>query len=584
MKRFTPFASATSDALPRGERDAQPLIGLSANIDEQTSRLHHAYVRSVEQAGGVPVISPATTDAGVLRRLVETLDGLILTGGADVGGEYFGEKTLEGLAEVDPGRDAYDFLLLKLAADRQLPIFGICRGMQVINIAFGGGLWQDIPTQYPGNPLDHKVLANKEKSAHDVEIAPDSLLSKFFSTRRIGVNSRHHQAVAAIAPGFSISASAPDGITEAIEAYPVRRIFGVQWHPENMAAEGNDKGMQALFEFFTAESALFKRAKSIHRRALVLDSHCDTPMLFGDHTIDIGRRSEVAKVDLPKMTEGLVDGAFVVAYLPQGPLDDASRRAATQKAEELLAEMQRQIDANEQYAGQARTMRDAAALKAENKKSIFLAIENGYALSKDPDNLERFQKMGVTYITLCHNGANDLCDSAAGEPLHGGLSPLGKTIVAKMNRLGIAVDISHAAPSTVADVLEISTKPIIATHASARARCDHPRNLSDDQLRAIAEKGGVIQSCLYAGFLAQDRPATILDAVAHIEHIIQIVGIDHVGIGSDFDGGGGIPGCDSANELINLTVELLRRGHSEQNLENILGGNLRRVLTEIQNV
>ena len=579
---FTDFATASFGSRPRGGRDDQPLIGLSVNVDGETSRLHHAYVQSVLDAGGTPLLIPATTDADALRRAVECIDGLILTGGSDVGGRYFGEETLEGFTDVNPLRDAYDFLLLRLAADRQLPVFGICRGLQVINIAFGGTLWQDVPSQYPSTPLEHSILVPREKPAHPVSVAEGSVLASVFAKSRIEVNSRHHQAIKEVAEGFRATAIAPDGIVEAIEAYPLKRIMGVQWHPENLAAEGDDEDMKALFRFFAAEAALFRKAKDIHRRHLTVDSHCDTPMLFARRTVDMGRRDPVAKLDFAKMAEGKTDAAFVAAYLPQGPRDAASCEQATRKAVSLLEEVKRQIAENAAYAGQAAAFADADTLKREGRRAVFLSVENGYAIGRDLRNIGMFRDMGVAYITLCHNGANDLCDSAAGDPEHGGLSPLGREAVREMNRLGVAVDLSHAAPTTFCDVLRESGAPVICSHSSARALCDHPRNLTDDQIRALAAAGGVIQICLYGPFLATGREATLMDAVDHIDYVVRLAGVDHVGIGSDFDGDGGIAGCNNASEFINITVELLRRGYTGEQSGKILGGNLRRVMDAVQ--
>ena len=176
-------------------------------------------------------------------------------------------------------------------------------------------------------------------------------------------------------------------------------------------------------------------------------------------------------------------------------------------------------------------------------------------------------------MTLCHNGDNDICDSARGCNTHNGVSEFGEQVIKEMNRLGIMVDLSHASERSFYDALEMSTEPIVCSHSSCRALCDHPRNLTDDQMRKLAAKDGVMQITFYNGFLRTDGQASILDAVAHLNHAVQVMGIEHVGIGTDFDGDGGVPGLASASELINLTRRLLRERYSEDDLRLIWGGN-----------
>jgi microsomal dipeptidase-like Zn-dependent dipeptidase len=185
-------------------------------------------------------------------------------------------------------------------------------------------------------------------------------------------------------------------------------------------------------------------------------------------------------------------------------------------------------------------------------------------------------------MTLCHNGDNDICDSARGSQTHGGLSAFGREVVREMNRLGIMVDLSHAAESSFYDALELSETPIVCSHSSCRALCDHPRNLTDDQMRALAQKGGVMQVTLYNGFLVKDGEATIEDAMRHLEHAIDVMGIDHVGLGTDFDGDGGIRGLASSSELLNFTRQLLARGYSEADIQKLWGGNFLRVMNDVQ--
>jgi microsomal dipeptidase-like Zn-dependent dipeptidase len=193
-------------------------------------------------------------------------------------------------------------------------------------------------------------------------------------------------------------------------------------------------------------------------------------------------------------------------------------------------------------------------------------------------NIAHFAQRGVVYITLCHNGDNDLCDSARGSSTHGGVSPFGADAIREMNRLGILVDLSHASEKSFYDALDISRVPIVCSHSSARALCDHPRNLTDDQMRALAAKGGVAQITIYNGFLRTDGAATIHDVLAHLDHAIQVMGIDHVGLGTDFDGDGGVPGLADSSELINFTRQLLARRYSAADIQKIWGGNFLRVM------
>ena len=185
-------------------------------------------------------------------------------------------------------------------------------------------------------------------------------------------------------------------------------------------------------------------------------------------------------------------------------------------------------------------------------------------------------------MTLCHNGDNDICDSAKGSNTHNGVSDFGKKVIRKMNKLGIMVDLSHASEKSFYDALEISKLPIVCSHSSCRALCDHPRNLTDDQMRALAKKGGVMQITLYSGFLRSDGEATMEDAIAHLEHAIEVMGIDHVGIGTDFDGDGGIRGLANSSELLNLTRQLMSRGYSDDDIHKIWGGNFLHLMTKIQ--
>ena len=331
------------------------------------------------------------------------------------------------------------------------------------------------------------------------------------------------------------------------------------------------------------EAALFKEAKSLHNRILTLDSHCDTPMFF-DQQINFASRDPKILVDLHKMTEGHLDATIMVAYLEQQGLTDEDLLAATAKADRILNEIEAMIAKSSQFVNIAYTPTDLYRLKAERKKAIMLGIENGYAIGKDLQNVERFRNRGVVYMTLCHNGNNQLCGSAKGNDEGLGVNAFGQQVIHEMNRVGMMVDISHAGIQTFYDALDISTKPIVASHSSSRVLCNHPRNLTDEQLRALAAKGGVAQVTLYNGFLKEEGQATLQDAINHLNHMVDIMGIEHVGIGTDFDGDGGIIGCASASELINFTRCLLKERYSEEDIRRIWGGNFLRVMEEVQKV
>ena len=331
------------------------------------------------------------------------------------------------------------------------------------------------------------------------------------------------------------------------------------------------------------EASLFKAAKSLHNRILTLDSHCDTPMFF-DQQINFASRDPKILVDLHKMTEGHLDATIMVAYLEQLGLTDEDLLAATAKADRILNEIEAMVAKSNQFVNIAYTPMDLYRLKAERKKAIMLGIENGYAIGQDLQNVERFRNRGVVYMTLCHNGNNQLCGSAKGNDEDLGVNAFGEQVIHEMNRVGMMVDISHAGIQTFYDTLDISTKPIVASHSSSRALCNHPRNLTDEQLRALAAKGGVAQVTLYNGFLKEEGQATLQDAINHLNHMVDIMGIEHVGIGTDFDGDGGIIGCASASELINFTRCLLKERYSEEDIRRIWGGNFLRVMEEVQKV
>ncbi len=584
MKTFQTFDSE-SDYLAFHNQPPQlshaPRIGLTGNFSEGNLTLAQGYYSSVLHAGGIPFVIPPFDDPEILSKLLDDLDGIILTGGADINPLFLKEEPVCELHGINPHRDRQELLLTRLAFDRQIPVLGICRGIQIMNAALGGSLYQDIHMQMEGRRIKHDQELDRAFASHTVHISSGSLLEKILKTSSLPVNSFHHQAVKDPAPGFRVSAVSPDGVIEAIESIEYKSLLGVQWHPECFIVN-HDECMMPLFDWLVGEALSFRKAKALHQQILTLDSHCDTPMFF-EKNIHFATRDPQIKVDLHKMTEGRLDATIMVAYLKQEERTPEKLAAATEKANILLDKIEDIARQNSSYIGIARTPEDLYELKGNGKKAIMLGIENGYAIGKDLENIARFRERGVVYMTLCHNGNNDICGSARYNDENIGLTSFGEEVVREMNRVGMMVDLSHAGRQSFYDVLEASKKPVVCSHSSCRVLCDHPRNLTDEQLRAIAGKGGVVQLCLYGGFLKDNGNATICDAVEHLNHMINVMGIEHVGIGSDFDGDGGITGCNDASELINFTRHLLNKRYSKEDIRKIWGENFLRVMKDVQN-
>ena len=550
----------------------QPRIGVSSGWWEEAHRLVPAYVQCIIDAGATPVVFPVTDNEQILNNLLDMVDGLLLTGGGDIDPKYWGEELMPQSGKPCALRDEFDLALVRLARQRCMPVLGICRGMQAMNIEFGGDIYQDIYTQIENSEA---LLAHSQgdqprsEVAHDVELAPGSLIAKVMGKRVVGVNTFHHQSLRKIAPSCRAVGFAPDSIVEAIEV-PGYKMIGVQWHPENLYKEHPEQ--KALFDWLMAEAEVYGRARELHRTSPVVDTHTDTPMVWTE-TTDLGVRqdAEEVKVDFVKMKDGGVACTFMVAYLPQVELDDVDYKQKAQEAHDVAVEtferLREQVD---RYPEKVKFNTQLSGLEAQSVNVCF-GLENGFALAGDIGNVQKFYDMGVRYITLCHNGDNDLCDSARGKGTHGGLSDFGREVIREMNRLGMMVDVSHAADSTIEQAIEFSSQPIIATHTSAKALCDHARNMSDELIVKLAQSGGRIHVCLYNYFLAKDGRADINTICDHIDHMVKLVGSESVGIGSDFDGGGGVLGCNDSSELINITMELIRRGYSDDDIENIMG-------------
>lgn len=556
------------------------MIGISTNLGPKQTAVNTAYVQSVILAGGTPYMIPVTDNVEVLRQIISRLDGIVFTGGEDIEPKYYGEAPHEKLQEVSPARDVFELTAMKLAADRNIPMLGICRGMQLMNVAFGGTLYQDLPAQHP-SATNHLQKVPGATPTHPVSVVKDSQTATATGQNELRVNTFHHQAVKRLAPGFKAVAWSPDSVIEAIEAYPVHPMAGVQFHPEIFAAAG-DTTMRKLFTLLINKADTFRLAKDIHTRILSVDTHTDTPLWFKDG-YSIGLRKD-NMVSIQKMEEGKLDAQFLAAFIWQGKRDEASSQQAVEKTMRLIQSIHDEVEKYKEYCGIAVTGEDAVRLKKEGRKAFFIGIENGYAIGKDLKNIGKFKQMGVNYITLCHSYDNDICHSSTHtEDPAKGLTPFGRQVVKEMNRLGIMIDVSHAGEATFWDVIKESRLPVIASHSSAKALCNHDRNLTDKQLRALARNGGVAQLCLLDAYLNENRQAAnVCDAAEHLDHMIKVAGIDHVGIGTDFDGGGGVAGCKGDNDLINLTVKMLEKGYTEEDLRKIWGGNLLRVMKQVQ--
>jgi membrane dipeptidase len=368
----------------------------------------------------------------------------------------------------------------------------------------------------------------------------------------------------------------------------------------------------------------------VHREAFTVDSHTDTPMWFTRSEFDFGKRHDPVKdrsrVDLPRMEEGGLDAVFLAVFTGQGERNDTAYEKVYNYALRVFDSIYSVANQYQDIAAIATTSEDGFKLEEEHKKALYIGMENGYPIGEDLAKVEEFYNLGARYITLCHTRNNQICDSSTDSTEHNGLSSFGREVLAEMNRLGLMIDVSHISDSSFYDVIKYSKAPVIASHSCARALCDNPRNLSDDMLIKLAENGGVIQFCIlssyvktpepnplrdslraavrkkYRGFrdlsdeelkdarrdwyaidtIAPRKLATVSDAVDHIDHIVNLVGIEHVGIGTDFDGGGALADCLDVSELPNITKELLVRGYAEEDIRKIWGENLMRVLGQVE--
>ena len=411
-----------------------------------------------------------------------------------------------------------------------------------------------------------------------------------------------------------------------------------------------------LFAAFTAgaqtnDDQLMEKARSIHEKVITIDTHNDINV--DNFTAEKNYTQDLdTQVNLPKMEKGGMDVTWLIVYTDQGELNAAGYQKAYDNAMSKFEAIHRLTEelapSQISLATSSQEVRD---LVAQGKKVAMIGVENGYAIGKDIKNVEKFYDLGARYMSLSHNGHSQLCDSNTGEKddkwLHNGLSPLGKDVILEMNRLGMMIDVSHPSKEAMRQMIEISRAPIIASHSSARALCDHSRNLDDEQLEWLKENGGVIQTVAFDSYLNTQKhnaydaavkkvyaevgekigfkqmewkdikqlepeakkhyyeqyrrvqklsepkvtklkekvpPVDVSDFINHVDYLVEKIGIDHVGISSDFDGGGGVEGWNDASQSFNVTLELVKRGYTEEEIAKLWGGNLLRVMDEVEAV
>jgi membrane dipeptidase len=385
---------------------------------------------------------------------------------------------------------------------------------------------------------------------------------------------------------------------------------------------------------FSAEKPgdLEKKAAQIHRSVLTVDSHTDTPLRMMQKGFDMSvkhdARKEYTKIDFPRMVEGGLDGVFFGVFVSQGPRNPEAYEKVRLKVVTLFDTIHEVVLRNHDLAELAVTPDDAIRIKKSNKRAVFIGIENGYAIGKDLSLISTFYLRGNRYMTLCHTKNNDICDSSTDTVEYNGLSAFGHDVVTELNHVGVMVDVSHISDKSLRDVLACTKAPVIASHSCAKALCNNPRNLSDELLVAIAKNGGVIQMCILSDYVKTPPPnpsrdsaraavrkkfndfdgltddemksarkewnavndrypqklATVSDVVDHIDHMVKVAGINHVGIGTDFDGGGGVEGCFDVSEMGNITLELVKRGYTKNEIRKIWGGNFMRVMKKTDHV
>lgn len=372
--------------------------------------------------------------------------------------------------------------------------------------------------------------------------------------------------------------------------------------------------------------------ENIHKRAFVIDTHTDTPMQLVKNGFDIGIRNEApdSRVDFPRLREGEVDAIFFALFTSQGKRTEENYENAYQLAHEMIDSTLQALSRNTNMAELAKSSDDLNRISNKDKTAIYFGMENGFPLAKNISRIKEFYDLGIRYITLAHSSNNDICDSSTDPvgPEHNGVSEYGKKVIEEMNSLGVIIDVSHISDKAFYDVIELSKAPVMASHSSVRSICDHQRNMNDEMIKRLAGNGGVIQICILGNYIRNadttsmnyikreelrlkynnwqyknddERKAawaewdainrnfpeelpTIAEAVDHIDYVVNLVGVDYVGIGSDFDGGGGLADCVDVADFPKITKELIKRGYSEEDIFKIWGGNFLRVFKGVEKV
>jgi membrane dipeptidase len=375
----------------------------------------------------------------------------------------------------------------------------------------------------------------------------------------------------------------------------------------------------------SAPAATSSAPDAVHARAIVVDSHDDTTQrLLFEKGFDIGARHENGNIDIPRMREGGLDALFFSIWVPS----DVTGPIAVKRALQLIDRVHEAVRQHPNDLVLATTAAEIRRAAAEKKIAALMGMEGGHMIDDDLGTLRDYARLGVRYLTLTHFKNNNWADSSTDRPAHNGLTDFGKDVVRELNRLGVMVDISHVADKTFADVLAMTTVPVIASHSSCRAIANHPRNMTDDMMRALAKNGGVMMINYEVSFLSEenrlaseksggvvaalgemskkcggDEACSTLESarltreamangtlpsvswekiVEHIDHAVKVAGVDHVGLGSDFDGATMPIGMEDASQLPKLTAALMAKGYSAADVEKILGGNILRVMEQVE--